>query len=279
MATQRIRNEIFTFLGLTLGLSAIFYTLIITGGGLEANGGVFVLGLMWSPGLSALIARLIFHHNLKGMGWKAGKPRYLLMAYGLPILYAGVVYGLVWWSGLGGIRTEILPSPVYLLVFATLGVVQSALSALGEEIGWRGLLVPQLARLLGYPRTALVSGVIWALWHTPLIVFADYNSGATPTWYALLCFWIMVMGISFVFAWLVLRSGSLWPAVILHAAHNLFIQGLFDPLTTNTGPTAYLTGEFGIGLAIAGTLLALIFWRLSNRLPQAAVQATPAEAG
>ncbi len=51
-------------------------------------------------------------------------------------------------------------------------------------------------------------------------------------------------------AWLVLRARSLWPAAILHASHNLFIQSIFTPLTRDTGPTKYVIDEFGVGLVI-----------------------------
>jgi hypothetical protein len=79
-----------------------------------------------------------------------------------------------------------------------------------------------------------------------------------------LCFTIMVIGISFPFAWLRLKSKSLWGAVIMHAAHNLFIQAIFNQLTSDTGLTKYVTDEFGIGSALIGLILAFIFWRKRN---------------
>jgi membrane protease YdiL (CAAX protease family) len=93
----------------------------------------------------------------------------------------------------------------------------------------------------------------------PLIIGADYNGG-TPPWYSVLCFAVMVIAMGFPFAWLRLRSGSVWPAAILHASHNLFVQAFFDRVTVDTGPTKWLTGEFGAGLAFAFIGLAWIFW-------------------
>jgi hypothetical protein len=52
---------------------------------------------------------------------------------------------------------------------------------------------------MGFTSTALISGIIWSLWHYPILTFADYNAG-TPTWYGLTCFTVMVVSISFVFA-------------------------------------------------------------------------------
>ena len=252
------RPELVTFLGLTFGLSAIFWWLIIAAGSLGARGGNYVLALMWCPGVSALITRLIFQRNVRGEGWRLGAPRWAILAYLLPVVYATAAYGLVWLTGLGSVDLGRFKTPV--LTFVVVGSLQSLLSATGEELGWRGFLVPTLARTMSFGRTALVSGAIWAGWHVPLIVFADYNGG-TPTWYSVLCFGVMVVAMGVPFAWLRLRSGSVWPAAILHASHNLFVQAFFDRVTVDTGPTRWLTSEFGAALALALGVTAWLFWR------------------
>jgi hypothetical protein len=71
----------------------------------------------------------------------------------------------------------------------------------------------------------------------------------------------MVIASSVFSAWPRLRSGSQWPAVLLHASHNAFIQNFFDPLTASTGPTPYVTTEFGVGLALAWVVVAVWMWR------------------
>jgi CAAX protease family protein len=251
-------REIGTFLGLTFGLSGIFWALIISGGSLRVHGGMYVFALMWCPGVSALITRLIYQHNVRGEGWGLGQPRWLALAYVMPIVYATVVYGLVWLSGLGAVDLGRFKTPV--ITFIVLGSLQSLVSATGEELGWRGFLVPALARRKSFTMTALISGATWAGWHFPLIIGADYNGG-TPPWYSVLCFAIMVVAMGFPFAWLRLRSGSVWPAAILHASHNLFVQAFFDRVTVDTGPTKWLTGEFGAGLALAFVAVGWVFWR------------------
>jgi len=70
----------------------------------------------------------------------------------------------------------------------------------------------------------------------------------------------MVIAFGLVAAWLRLKSGSIWPAVVLHASHNLFIKNVFTPLTSNLGITPYIIDEFGIALVIALVLIALYFW-------------------
>lgn len=267
MGTQNAKRQIITYLAIVFAISSVFYVLIPKNGGLEGGGELLVLPLMWSPAIAGLVTTFIYQRNLRGMGWGPGKPKYYLIAYFLPIVYAGVAYSLIWLLGLGAVDTGNLGGNFgsALLKQLTGGVLGAALLALGEEIGWRGLLIPQLAKVQSYQRTAIISGVIWGIWHVPLIVNGGYSSNA-PTWYAILCFLILVIGISFAFAWLRLASGSLWPAVLLHAVHNTFIQSVLDKITVDTGRTEFFTTEFGLGLALMGIIVGLIFWRMGKSL-------------
>jgi uncharacterized protein len=275
------RAGIITYLACTFALSSIYYALIIRAGHLSAGHGLYVLGLMWCPGIAAILTCLLRRRPISSLGWR-WRWRYQAVSYLIPIGYAGAAYALVWATGLGGVpNPKVLehafysrmspetPPAIRLIVFVlatgTLGMIPSTLSALGEEIGWRGFLVPELAKTTSFARTALISGGIWTAWHVPILVFADYNSG-TPTWYGLSCFAVMVIGISFVFAWMRLKSGSLWTGVFLHASHNLFIQGIFTPLTIDTGKTKWVIDEFGFALAIAAVVVALIVWQLRGQV-------------
>ena len=251
---------------LTVALSSIFYFLIITSGTIFAADMLYILAWMWCPGIAALLTSILHEKNLNGFGWGFGKPRYLLLSYFLPVSYSFLAYFLVWSSGLGGLQRGLdLEFFEFFAISATLGILLSSLSSIGEEIGWRGFLVPELARVTNFKRTSIISGVIWAVWHYPLILFADYNSG-TPAWFGLSCFTVMIIGISFPLAWLRLKSGSVWTAVIFHASHNLFIQQIFDPLTNDTGATKYFIGEFGIVLALISVPFAYVFWKKRHEM-------------
>ena len=275
--TRQTWGKIGTFLALTAGMASVFYYLIITRGGIDAADGRYTFGLMWTPGVAAIITRLIFQHNLRGFGWVPRNWRLHAVAYLLPLLYGVIVYGLVWSLGLGQLNQEALQSwaaelgstgapavNIFLIGLTYTGtvglVIYSLPSALGEELGWRGLLVPELAKRLSFTKTALISGVFWLLYHAPLIIWSDYSSGA-PLGYVLAIFTVGVISTSFIAAWLRLRTGSVWPAVLLHASHNLFIGGFFDELTIDTGVTRYLTTEFGAGIMLAVLLVAFICWR------------------
>src|SRR5262249_12633866 len=141
---------------------------------------------------------------------------------------------------------------------ATVVAVFSARMAAGEEIGWRGYMLTRLIDA-SVPRPVLVSGVIWGLWHVPLILGGVYLPGPPPILSAL--FWMVVAtSASFVFARLRLETGSIWPAIALHAAWNSIIQVAFDP--ASTGPGAMLwVGESGIIVMLTMIAAAVVFTR------------------
>jgi membrane protease YdiL (CAAX protease family) len=113
-----------------------------------------------------------------------------------------------------------------------------------------------------------VSGCIWGVWHYPGLLWADYNAG-TNARYALACFTLMVIAMSFIMGWLRLKSGSLWPCAMLHASHNLFIQAILDRITAPVGRALYVTTEFGFGLVLTIGATGLYFWLRRKELPAA----------
>jgi len=70
----------------------------------------------------------------------------------------------------------------------------------------------------------------------------------------------MVIGLSSISAWLCLKSNSIWPAVIWHGGHNLFIQQIFLMLTVDTGIIYCFVDDFGIGILATSVILGIIFW-------------------
>ena len=262
-------KKVIVYLVLTFTLCIPFYYYIISTGAAEGGG---VIGLMWCPGVAALLTRLVFQRNLRGMGWGWGKTRYQVWGYLLPLIAWLAVYGITWSTGLGGFSSEALTSETgygLSLAFAmeaTFSVLLLMIFTLGEELGWRGLLVPELSKITGFFQLSLISGVIWTVYHLPILFFADYHSAA-PKWYAFLVFTVMVVALSFIYAWLRLKSGSIWPGVILHASFNV-LEGVFNQLTVDRGYTEYFTTEFGLGIAIICVLVAYWCWKQRGSLPQ-----------
>ena len=269
---KKIARAIITYLIIVFSISTIFYILYTAAVAAhdKSRAMLYIMLLMWCPATSAIATGLIYNRNIRGFGWRWQGTGYALLGYCLPIGYAGITYGAIWLSGLGAINQDFasvfftLPRVIR---FLTIGMVFTFASVIGEEIGWRGFLIPHFAKLTSFTKLGFITGLIWAFWHYPLIIFSNYRVPNTPLIYNLACFTLMVIAMNFVLAWLRLKSGSIWPTVILHTSHNLYIQNFFDPITKDTGITRYFTSEFGIGLCAIITITAFIFWRMRSRLP------------
>lgn len=238
--------------------------------------------VMWVPAFATLITCALCGVDTKTLGWRWPGRRWLTLAYLVPLLYALPVYVATWLIVRGSFdpRTfmhrvaesyNLDKVPLFgtvavgMPLLLTVGMIGSIAWALGEEIGWRGFLLPRLASRLGYTGASLVVGVVWAVWHYPGLLFGTYNAGTNPV-YAVACFTLMVVAMSFVCAWLRLRTGSVWPCAMIHASHNTFVQGIFDPLTADAGVSRYVTTEFGAGLAIVIVVTGYLFWKRRAQL-------------
>jgi membrane protease YdiL (CAAX protease family) len=250
---------------LTVILSSLAYISIIQAG--SSNGGQ-PKGtglLMLAPSLAAIITYLAFERSLRPVGWRPGKIKYLLLGLMIPIIYCLIAYGLVWLSGWGKYNSLFPPNfPIFL---ATM-LFNGTLSALLEEVAWRGFLVPKMMELTSFTKTALITGLVWAVWHYPLIIFSNVRLGNTPLPFSLVCFTIFAVGVSFTAAWLRMKSGSVWSAALLHGSHNVFMLHVFNSLTTDSGSTWLLLGEYGAVTAAMGLLLVILFWSLRTQLPE-----------
>jgi uncharacterized protein len=258
-----------------LAILTLAATLLVSG---MAGSPLASLLIMWTPALAAILAGLVTKRPFREMGWKLRPVRWLAIGWLIPVAYGFVAYAFLWLTGLGGVPnptflerarlTLNMPEASNLLVIVAafgyislVNLIPGMIMSLGEEIGWRGFLVPELARGSNFQKAALYSGIIWFLWHLPGILSGDYGAGGTPLAYRLACFGLLVISGGVIFAWLRLRSGSLWPAVIMHAVHNNLVQAFFDRITFDTGYTQYLAGEFGLGLVLVNIVLALWCWR------------------
>lgn len=277
------KRGIVIFLVLAFGLSSIFYLLII-----HKPGQQLVNTLMWCPATAAFLTCALLKRNFGDLGLNWPNPRYLAIAYFTPLAVLLVIYVVIWVTGLSGFPNPAvvegiaqtfgfenapvwLTLALYTLVNATSGFVTGAALALGEEIGWRGFLAPQLNKLTTFTKAALVSGVIWAVWHYAIVPTA-YAGVPTPLWYQLLFFTIGSAAFSVALLWIRLKSGSVWPCVFMHASYNLFAQSIFNALSTDTSVAPHIVGDLGVAVATFGIVMALIFWRR-----RAEVEAQPAE--
>src|SRR5215831_894011 len=177
----RVWRRIGCYYALTILLSCALGAFILHAGKLEAGNLLYVTGTMWSPALAAFATKKIFGENIRDLPWRWGGARYAWLAYLVPIGYALPVYLVAWLTGLGAFETSIVSKiatdfglqdfsrpfalAVFVLMTATVGMVAKLSRALGEEIGWRGFLVPELSKVVGFPGIGLISGLMWASYH------------------------------------------------------------------------------------------------------------------
>jgi membrane protease YdiL (CAAX protease family) len=160
-------------------------------------------------------------------------------------------------------------NPLLFAAFAVAVIVVGSVEAIGEELGWRGFLLPRLADL-GRVRAGLISGVLWAAWHVPLIYVAGaYHEGAGP--FYLLPFTATIVAMSFIANELRMSTGSSWPAVVFHGAHNAIWYLLGLVTVASTGLLDGIGAESGV---VPLTLYALIAVWIVIRRPAWGSQAT-----
>jgi len=257
-STSKPFKAIVAFYILSLLFSSIFF---FGGTALELTRRVVFNLSMWGPGLAALTVCAVFYGSIRDLGWGWGKTRYQLVGLALPFVFCLATYTFIWFANLGGFE----PIPSLSLSMIITGLLAWIIPVLGEEIGWRGFLVPELAKVTSFIWVGIISGLLWSTWHLAPILLANYGQGA-PLWYTILVFFCFATLSSIPMAWLRLRSGSVWTAVLWHSANNYFVQSFFDEMTIDTGITHYLRGEFGIVTVVSVGMLTIIFYKKRHEL-------------
>lgn len=247
-----MKKQVFVFLVLAFGITWSLDALMIIN---KAWHTFLVIPAMWGPGLAAIITSLVFYKSLRPLGLALKNLQYLPAGYLLPLLYALPVYSATWFFGFAAFNSGFQwKGPSDFLI----GHVQSLLVAAGMELGWRGFLYPGLSGSKGRFHAALVTGILSAAWWLPSVII-NHQQGS-PLWWVLSCFSFMTISLGFLAAWLRDKSGNIWPAILLTASHHFYITYFLDPLTKASRYREYVTGEFGIGLALSTFLLATLLW-------------------
>ncbi len=219
--------------------------------GLSGAGRNWLLAAMWAPVLAALVSsrenrRLVRTGVRRGAwrfwpaaliaGWSFSMVQQLLLwamhrgrwdggMFPLAADGRGVesVHGVAMLLGVGHQSYAFFALNLVLSVTAG-SLISMLIGGIGEEGGWRGILQPELESRFGLFRGTLLVGLIWGFWHLP-VNLAGYNDSQHPIPQAAVIFQIHTIAMSFVLAWLVRQSRSLWPAALAHAANNTLQSG------------------------------------------------------
>ena len=251
---------------------------------------------MFCPLLAVLLVQKVFQRQPTGIGWKVqGKRRYWLAAWFGPAVFtvlAAVLYFAVFphrldlsgsWlaTAYGGemdaqtLRRELGVSNLsYMLetgLFAvTLAPVINMFAALGEEAGWRGYMMPHLKKQLGLLNGRLLGGVIWGVWHWPIMLLTGYEYGTNylgaPV-LGLVVWCVVCFALNTLLDWLYEKTGCIWVSAIAHGAFNA-VAALFVVLTSPADAYYNVLGPMPIGLIGMLPMLALAVWLTLRQMKQ-----------
>jgi membrane protease YdiL (CAAX protease family) len=266
MDRARARRGLSIYFGVLVVASAAIEAWLIAHGGLQGPWGWLVVVLMYVPLLSSVVARLANREGFGDVSFRWGGAtgtRAALVAWLIPIAVGFLAYGVAWSAGLAVFTVPdqaplgAAANPLVRLLASfpaalTLGTLVSCLFAFGEEVGWRGYLVPRLVEA-GVRAPLLTSSLVWCAWHVPLILWGGYAVGPYPVLSALL-FAASITPVGLLLGRWRLATGSVWPAVIAHGAWNEIIQSVFDRWTTGEAAALWV-GESGV-LSVAAVWLA-----------------------
>lgn len=220
---------------------------------------------MWAPGLAAiLVTRYVKKEKIGSLNLRhLGERKAYLWAWLVPPVLVVITGLLTWLFGAGtldlsfsAIRDAMAqaqggsPIPpagvvaIQILFALTLAPLINTALALGEELGWRGFLLPELLPL-GQWRAITLSGIIWGIWHAPAILQGhNYPNNPILGVFLMMVFTVLVGAF---FSWIYLRTRSPWAPALAHGSLNA-TAGL---------PLLFLTG---VNMTVGGTLASLIGW-------------------
>lgn len=282
--TERPLREAVVFVLLALGLAWLVFTPLLLDGTPPSDPafGVASQILMFTPAVAALLLTFLLRRPerpWRSLGLTPLRPvrrvgGYTLLAFAvfafLPAvsLLTAAAFGVVRLDleNFSGLREELavlvpgtvlpdtgFPLDAYLVALGSVVIVSPLvlLMCFGEELGWRGYLLPRLAPLGVWP-ALLVSGLVHALWHGPQLFLHGVTGGFGLA--EILSFLAAVVLLGIILGWLRLASASVWPAVVGHWANNAFLMVVPLTLTHADGsadPALYPGGNGGlIGLAV-----------------------------
>lgn len=263
---------------------------LLQGTGITLAFVLLAIGYMFAPALAHIFTRWLTREGWKdlnlnfnfGKGW-----RYWLVAWLLPLilcLLGAAVYFAIFpgdFDPAFSVLTQQLAlveeqqgqavglsSEIFLLIILGSAVIISpivnSLFTFGEEFGWRAYLQQKLMPL-GFRRAMILMGIIWGLWHAPIIAMG-HNYGLDywgAPWSGIIAMTWFTFSFGTILGWLTLRAGSVWPAVIGHAALN-GIAGLPVYFLQIQSTPNLLIGPMMVGVlgGLPATLIALyLLWK------------------
>ena len=251
----------FAYTGYNVRISSIGYTL-------------FAAGYMFFPMITAMLLQWKDREPLKSTGLLNFRINWTwlvalllpLVAFGITTLISGLMPGVNFHYGpeqmismqgkfdeetLATVNAQFASLPPAVMIIVTLvssifaGCTINAVAAFGEEYGWRNYLASAL-RGKSFWKAALFIGIVWGIWHFPLILCGHNYPQHPVLGVPLMIVFCILLGI--VELYLVKKAGSVYPAAIFHGTINacsgttlFLVQGGNDLTVGSTGLAGFIT--------------------------------------
>lgn len=235
--------------------------------------GINSLIYMMTPTIAALLMMLVVTKDgYSKDGWKRLGLHKLglrgwLFAFFIPIIPLVAGYLIVWAAGLSSL--VILDTfhgfswGTFPFLIGILFVKAILVESMGEELGWRGYLLPNMLKL-GTRKAMLLNGFIHGIWHLPVMLFtSEYHDGEN-SWLLLPLSIASTVFLAPVIGSLRMRTGSVWTSSVMHTSHNLVWLVLATVFANDSEAAVYIAGDMGIVVVVFYALLTGIMWRKAS---------------
>lgn len=274
------RRRLYVFLGIVFILSwGWVATIPLTGDTYGSSKSLIILSaLMLIPTLSSILTRLITKEGFKNMYLKPrfkNNMKYYLTAYFMTnvfIILGGIIFFIIFPNMIDTNLTslnELLQNQgitvdaniILIAQFAQsilIGPIINIIFTLGEEIGWRGYLLQKLCKQCSVQKSIIISGVIWGIWHAPIIAMGhNYGTGYVGApWGGIFAMIVFCVFFGSYLSYLTIKTKSVIPAGIAHSAINGFsafgiilCKGTVNPFI-GPAPTGIIGGSILILVGI-----------------------------
>lgn len=213
---------------------------------------------MFAPTIALILMFFVITRDgYSKKGWsilglhRTGKRQWLFSII-VPLLCLSTTYNIIWATPYASpfVPEDAANASVWMVAIEViiLLVFHTLTSSLGEELGWRGYLLPQLLTL-GWKKAVLLTGLIHAVFHIPIMMAGLYHAEGTPfIIYSLMITQTIIGGV--LFGYVRLKTNSVWPAAILHGAHNVFWAVYREFTEVHSDMAYYIGGENGLVMII-----------------------------
>jgi len=243
-----------------------------------------IIGIIYMlfPALTAVFVQKVLCHEpvIKPLRVSFKLNRWFLLAWILPVilglatipvetLFPGVIYtpdmsgmleryqDMMTAEQLAEMERSIQQLPVHPLFLTIVqgmiaGITVNALAAFGEELGWRGFLLQEF-KALGFLRSSLYIGIIWGVWHAPLILQGhNYPEHTVAGVFLMILFCLLLTPL---LNYVTLKAQSVIAAAVMHGTLNGTAGMAIMMIKGGSDLTMGLTGAAGLIILLAANLI------------------------